>query len=109
MNTSSRLAVASAGVIALGAGGYFANEWRVCSGLEADYLEEMTALGTNLQAGAAMEDMTETSGIADRIALGAEDANRIYFRIKSRCGADRADQMQREGLAIIEGIRKQGP
>lgn len=103
----SRAAITSAGVIALVAAGYFANEWRVCNRLEADYLEEMTALGTNMQTGAAMEDMAEVAVVGERIALGAEDANRIYSRVKSRCGADRADQMQREGLAVIEDIRKQ--
>lgn len=103
----SRAAITSAGVIALVAAGYFANEWRVCNGLEADYLEEMTALGTNMQTGAAMEDMAEVAVVGERIALGAEDANRIYFRVKSRCGADRAYQMQREGLAVIEDLRKQ--
>lgn len=95
-----------AGALALGIGGYIANEWRVCRGLEADYLEETAAIGTNLQSGEAMKGLIDEKPLGNRVAAGIEQANRIYSRIRSRCGDERAVAAQQKGLNLIQSIRQ---
>lgn len=100
------IAAGIAGTLALGAGGYFANERRVCRTLEADYLEEMTAVGTDLQSGAVMQGMVDERQLGARVAAGMEKANRIYSRIRSQCGDAAALSIQQKGIDLAESIRE---
>lgn len=101
------IATLAAGTVALATAGYFANEWRVCRALERDYLEEATSLATDLQTARAMEGLIDEKPLGNRIAANLEKANRIYYRIKSRCGVDRAEAIQRESLSIADEINKE--
>lgn len=103
---ASKIALLAAGTIALATAGYFTNEWRACSGLEADYLEEATAIGTNLQSGDAMRGLVEEELLGNRVAASMETANRTYWQIRSRCGDEKALSVQQKGLDLIEGIRR---
>lgn len=46
------IAAAVAGTLALGTAGYFANEWRVCRGLEDDFLATIGGYTANVQSSA---------------------------------------------------------
>jgi hypothetical protein len=48
----AKVALAGTALIFLGTGGYFANEWRVCNGLEADFLRTIEGYTANVEAGA---------------------------------------------------------
>jgi saccharopine dehydrogenase-like NADP-dependent oxidoreductase len=100
------IAVGIVGVLVLATGGYFANEWRVCRDLEADYLEEMTALGSNLQGVSVMGDLIDSKRVGDRVSLNLEKANRLYSRVGSQCGMSRAAEMQKRGIALVDSIRR---
>lgn len=105
-HTPTLIAAGIAGALALGTGGYYANEWRTCRVLEADYMEEAAAIGTDLQSGAAMRDLVEEKQIGNRVATAMEKASRIYSRIRSKCGDEEAAEVQRKGLALVESIRQ---
>lgn len=100
------IAALAAGTVALATAGYFANEWRVCRALQADYLEEATAIGTNLQAGDAMQGLVDEELLGTRVAESMETANRTYWRIRTRCGDEKALSVQQKGLDLIEGMRR---
>lgn len=102
----AQIAAGIAGALALATAGYFANEWRICRGLEADYLEEAAAVGTDLQSGEAMRGLIDEKPLGNRIAAGMGKANRIYVRIISECGDERALATQQKGLDLIESIRQ---
>ena len=91
---SAKPALIAAGIIgtlALGTGGYIANEWRVCSGLEADYLSTIESYTSNVQAGALAGavgvevDEVKQSSVQD-LSLRAQKMQLI--NIYKRCGDD---------------------
>lgn len=100
------IAASVAGTVALGTAGYFANEWRACRMLEAGFLEETIAIGTDLQSADAMHTSINEEQVGDRVAASVEKANRLYSRIRSRCGEETAAAVQRKGLDTVENMRR---
>jgi lipid II:glycine glycyltransferase (peptidoglycan interpeptide bridge formation enzyme) len=49
---SALIAAGIVGTLALGTGGYFANEWRVCRGMEQDFLRSVEGYTSNVYLGA---------------------------------------------------------
>lgn len=103
----AQIAAGIVGSLALATGGYFANEWRVCRALEDDYLEEATVIGTNLKSGEAMRGLVDEKLVGNRVAAGMEKANRIFFRMRAQCGDEKAAEVQRKGLALVQSMREQ--
>jgi len=83
-----------AGVAAIGTGGYFANEWRVCSGLEQDYLTTISAIrrdaDTDLRL-AGYVGGTPTEELKQARALRDDLLDRQLARVYERCGIKAGD------------------
>lgn len=92
------IAVAIAGALAVGTGGYFANEWRVCREMEQDYLRMVDGYGSNVQAAGLaatagvevdhqrQEDLRQAS-----LRLQQMQLTRIYERCGTQAGEGAAD------------------
>lgn len=100
---SGKTALIAAGIaatIALGTGGYFANEWRVCSNLERTFLTETAAVLTNLQSSKVADAVDARAALELRSMQLLEPANRTYFTILDRCGEEAAKSAMQRALDL---------
>lgn len=107
MATKIGLIVAGiAGVAVLGTGGYFANEWRVCSGLEEDYLDSIYSIRSSARADSLVAsvgvkiDTVERKEMQDRTFMLLEIQSRHFV---DRCGHDAWEAASRKGEDIMYG------
>jgi hypothetical protein len=85
------IAAGIAGVFALGTIGYFANEWRVCSGMEEDYLRNVEGYAANVYSGAlassvGVEVDKQEQGKLQKRSLEIQQMQ--IMSIYDRCGSD---------------------
>jgi hypothetical protein len=104
--TSGVAAISIAGLLALGTGGYFANEWRVCSGLEEDYLDTIYSIRSSVRT-----DMTISTLGINLPGDTLKDARDLQFNIMERqlsgiydrCGSQAGKQASRKSEDILWG------
>lgn len=99
--TRAKFALIAAGIAAVGVGGFFANEEFACRAMADEYLEETAAIATNLQSRRVYDSPVVDDDVDQRNARAMEKANRIFIRIRQRCGVSAADSAQRQAEEII--------
>lgn len=91
---TSTIIASIAVALAIGTGGYFANEWRVCSGLEQDYLTTIGAIrrdaDTDLRL-AGYVGGTPSEELKQAWALREDLLDRQLARVYERCGIKAGD------------------
>jgi hypothetical protein len=95
------IAASIAGALALGVGGYFANEWRICSGLEADAIysahnirnsTRLRYYGGELGLDLPFDDL-ESAGRKDE-SLMVKRLTMVYDRCGYRAGQAASQKVQ---------------
>lgn len=103
----AQIAAGIAGALALAAGGYFANEWRVCSGLEAEFLSTIERQSSDRETRALMG----AAGIKANIDPEEQRAHRdlelqlqliMHERIYSRCGSAAGEAASAKAKDILQ-------
>jgi hypothetical protein len=101
------IAAGIAGALTLGTGGYFANEWRVCSGLEGDFLDRVQTIRNT----AHLNALTATLGapVDATLQRRAEDGNLKLMQMElqavyERCGTDAGEAASLKGNNILFAI-----
>lgn len=91
------IAAAVAGTLTLGTAGYFANEWRVCSGAREDFLATIDGYTANVQANALASsagvrlDREETKRLQDlSLQIQKVQLENIYERCGDAAGREAA-------------------
>ncbi len=98
------IAAGIAGALTLGIAGYFANEWRVCSGLERDFLDRSVAIATNLNSAKSAASAETRDRQERRVFELLEPANRVFFQMKERCGEPAAKAAMSRALHLQNEI-----
>jgi hypothetical protein len=103
---TSTIIASIAVALAIGTGGYFANEWRVCSGLEEDYLDRIYSIRSNARADSLAAsvgvkvDTEERRELQDRTFMLLERQGDNFV---DRCGYDAWEDASRKGEDIMYG------
>ncbi|MDP2131914.1 MAG: hypothetical protein U0975_09745 [Erythrobacter sp.] len=104
--TAAIAAASIAGLLALGTAGYFANEWRVCSSLEENYLDTIYSIRSSVRT-----DMTISTLGIDLPGDPLKEARELQFNIMERqlsgiydrCGSQAGKQASRKSEDILWG------
>jgi hypothetical protein len=94
------IAAGIAATVALGTGGYYANEQRVCRNLERTFLTETAAVLTNLQSSKVAAAVDARAALELRSMQLLEPANRTYFTILDRCGEEAGKSAMEHALDL---------
>lgn len=104
---SGKAGLIAAGIVAtvaLGTGGYFANEWRVCSDMEEGYLDTVYSIrsGARMDARLAMLGAEAPSAeLQQARELQLSILPRQLEAIYDRCGADAGKAAARKSEDIL--------
>ena len=98
------IAAGIAGMIALGTGGYFANEWRVCRGLEQDYHNFAVGLISDHNLRATVNSPDLDALLDEKTDQAFERAGQTLFELGDRCGDRAAASAQAKAQALVLGI-----
>jgi hypothetical protein len=94
---------AIAGTAALGTAGYFANEWRVCTGLEEDYLNSVSSLKGNIAMKSFMQDPDGIKAIENVDAIEMRRIEQTLASLHQQCGKRSANSAVRKGQELLLG------
>ncbi|MCX9146576.1 hypothetical protein [Erythrobacter sp. WG] len=97
------IAAGVASVLAVGTAGYFANEWRVCRSLKADYLAFAQGSLADQQLKNAVDRPEFDRFIAEKTDTAVMEAGQTLFDLETRCGKRAAVDAQVEALELILG------
>lgn len=101
------IAVSIAGTLALGTAGYFANEWRVCRALEAEFLGTIERQSSDRETRALMG----AAGIETKVDQEEQRAHQdlelqlqriMHERIYSRCGTAAGEAASAKAKDILQ-------
>lgn len=98
------IAVGAVGALALGTAGYFANEWRVCSGLEEDVVDAAYSMRSGARMDATLRMLgSEGPGqeLQDARALQLQIFERQLNFVYQRCGSYRGKAASRKVEDIL--------
>jgi hypothetical protein len=92
-----------AATLALGTGGYFANEWRVCSSLKADFLAFAQGSLADQQMKTAVNRPEFDKFIKQKTDAAVMKAGQTLFDLQERCGDRAATEAQVEAQELVLG------
>jgi hypothetical protein len=101
------IAAGIAAVLALGTGGYFANEWRVCTGLETDYLNAMSSIRGYSAMKQVLSDQELLSNAKSHEQTAWKASEAALLGLYGRCGQRSAETAVRKGQDVLLGISTQ--
>jgi hypothetical protein len=98
------IAAGIVGALVLSTGGYFANEWRVCSGIEEDFLDTAYSIRSGARTDrtlAAIGSTGPTPELQKARDLQLNLLERQLGRIYERCGSDAGKGASRKAEDIL--------
>ncbi|WP_296717751.1 hypothetical protein [Erythrobacter sp.] len=99
------IAAGIAGALAIGTGGYFANEWRVCSNLKQDYRAFAIGLLADQHISTAASSSELRQMMQQKADVEVDQAGRTLYELSNRCGPSAAAQAHADAQAMVLGIR----
>lgn len=94
-------ALIAAGALALGTGGYFANEWRVCSGLRDEYRTFAMETLANERLKSAAQSPAFDKMIEKETDAAVMRAGQALYDLQHRCGKKEAVKAQLEATELV--------
>ncbi len=101
----AQIAAGIAGALALATGGYFANEWRVCRGLEEDYLNSLADMRGTIALRSVLRDTPSAEAANKLDAIATERITSTLLDLHSRCGERSAETANRKGQDMLLGLQ----
>ncbi len=98
------IAAGAAAALALGIAGYFANEWRACSSLKADYLAFAKGTLADQQLKSSVNRPEFDKFIKQKTDAAVMKAGQTLFDLKSRCGDREATEAEVEAQQLVLGL-----
>lgn len=103
----AQIGLGIAALLALGTAGYFANEWRVCSGLEDDYLSSVESYTSNKKSRALMgavgvRDESDPKQKKELEDLTVDLQMRALSHIYDRCGMEAGQAASARSRDILQ-------
>ena len=102
--TSGIAAISIAGLLALGTGGYFANEWRVCRDLKDNYHNFAIGLMADQNLRSSVNSPELDKLLDAKTDRAVEQAALTLVELGDRCGQQAAGNAQARAQALILGI-----
>lgn len=99
-------ALIAAGIVAVGIAGYFANEWRVCNNLRADYRSFAIGLMADGQMRSVIQSPEFDKMMKQKTDTAIQEAADTLFELGERCGKSAATQAQADAQALVLGVDK---
>lgn len=103
-----RAGLAAAGIVgtlALGTVGYFANEWRVCRGLEEDYLNSLSNMRGTIALRSVLRDTSSAEAVKKLDTMATEKMTSALLKLHTRCGERSAETASRKGQDMLLGLQ----
>lgn len=88
---------------ALGTAGYFANEWRVCTNLENDYLNSMAGIRGHATIKQVLADQRLLDAMKVQEEAQWKTAEAALLGLHGRCGERSAETAHRKGQDVLMG------
>jgi hypothetical protein len=97
-----------AAALTIGTAGWFANEWRVCKGLEDDYISSVKSYTRQIETGALVSSVTGAQFKGDRELqdLSLEIQERQLERIYERCGSNAGNAASDGAYEVLQESTK---
>lgn len=89
------------GVVALGAAGYFGNEYRACAALEEDYLNAIDDMRGNIAIRSFSSNPDLMATLERRDELAEQQLEVSLSGLYDRCGERAADNATRKGQDML--------
>lgn len=100
----AQIAASAAVVLTLATGGYFANEWRVCNGLEEDYLNSMASIRGHSAIRQVLSDKALVENAKRMEEAAWKSAEGALFSLSDRCGERASQTANRKAQDILLGV-----